>query len=172
MADWRNAAGQIDSVIYFRCVKDFWSGTKLVKKGHLLIAPDHRHPTPDNYERLECKYLHEVDALTRKMNMQDQDEFGALMEKDRQAMELRREKTKSTLCQRMLAPDCTPFERRFIQGALDYLDRKAKQNSEFRLQSFFTQREFDAKTTDPIDKFGKQVQPAKMSDRLAALLTK
>ena len=172
MADWRNAAGQIDTVIYFQCVKDFWSGTKLVKRGHLLIAPDVSHPCPTNYERKECKYLHEVDALTRKMNAQDKDEFGALLEKDRQIMQQRRDKIRSTLRQRLLAVDCTPFERRFILGHLANMERKEKEQSTFRLESFFHQREFDSPTTDPIDKFGKQVQPAKMSDRLAALLTK
>lgn len=172
MADWRNSAGQIEGIVYFECYKDFWSGTKLVKRGHLLIAPDTRHPTPEFYERKECKYLHEVDALTRKMNRQDRDEFGAMMEKDRQIMQMRREKTRSTLRQRMLAADCTPYERRFIQGALQYLENKEKENTEFRMESFFTQREFDSPSTDPIDKPKRQVQPAKMSDRLAALLTK
>lgn len=161
MTQWRNAPGQIDPpVVYFENAR-----------GYLIVAPDVSHPTPQGYERKECKYLHEVDKLTKRMNQQDQDQFAHLMQKDQEIMRQRREKTRSNLRQRMLAHDCSPFERRFIQGALQYLDRKEKENTEFKIRGYFQAREFDS-SSGGVEDYGKQVQPAKMSDRLAALLTK
>lgn len=173
MPAWRNAPGTIDPpVVYFEVPKDFYNGTKLVRQGGIIIAPHSDHPTPEGYVRKECRYLHEVDKLTKRMNQQDFNEFNDLMAKDRQIMQQRRDKTRSTLKQRMLAADCTMFERRFIQGALVYLDRKEKENTEFAIRGFFTQREYDSPSTDPIDNYGTQVKTPKMSDRLAALLSK
>lgn len=172
MSNWRNAPGQIEPVVYFEAPRDFHTGTRLVKKGYIIVAPDASHPTPQGYERKECRYLHEVDKLTKKMNEQDAEQFGALMAKDREIMRERREKNRRTLRQRMLAPDCSAYERRFIQGAIEYLDRKEKENTEFQIRGFFVQREYDSPSTDPIDNYGTQVKMPKMSDRLASLLSK
>jgi hypothetical protein len=172
MSDWRNAPGVIEPVIYFEAPKDFYVGTRLVKQGYVIVSPHTDHRTPEGYERKECRYLHEVDALTKKMNQQDQDQFGAMMGKDREIMRQRREKNRATLRQRMLAADCNAFERAFIKGALEYLDKKESESLNFVVRGFFTQREYDSASTDPIDNHGKQLQPPKMSDRLTALLGK
>jgi len=162
MTQWRNAPGIIDPpVIFFEN-----------KVGKVIIAPHVDHPTPEGYIRKECKYLHEVDKLTKRMNQQDFNEFSDLMAKDREIMRLRREKTRKTLRQRMLAPDCTAFEIAFIRGALAKMDAREKEMTEFTIKGYFHAREYDSASTDPIDNYGAQVKVPKMSDRLAALLTK
>lgn len=162
MTDWRNAPGIIDPpVIFF-----------VNQKGKIIIAPHVDHRTPEGYVRKECKYLHEVDKLTKEMNKQDFNEFRDLMEKDREIMRQRRDKTRRTLRQRMLAVDCTAFEIAFIKGALAHMDVREKEMTEFSIRGYFHAREFDSASTDPIDKHGEQVKVPKMSDRLASLLTK
>lgn len=161
MTQWRNAPGMIDPpVVYFEN-----------KRGYCIVAPDISHPTPDGYIRKECKYLHEVDALTKKMNVQDTNQFEHLMEKDREIMRQRRETTRTKLRQRMLAHDCTAFEIAFIKEGLRRLDQREKEQTECAVRGYFTQREMDSPSAG-IEDYGKQLQAPKMSDRLAALLTK
>ncbi len=172
MTQWRNAPGLIDPpIVYFEAPRDFQIGMKFVRKGFCIVAPDSKHPTPYGYERKECKYLHEVDALTKRMNVQDKEQYECLVAKDQEIMRQRREKTRTTLRQRMLAVDCTPFEKRFIEGALAYLDRKEKETTEFKIRGYFVQREMDSAHAHT-DDYGRQLVMPRMSDRLSSLLTK
>lgn len=157
--NYRNAAGTIEPVIYFEN-----------KRGRVIVAPDTRHPTPVGYERKECRTLAEVDALTRRVNSQDQAHFDDLMEKDRLIMQSKREKIKATLGQRLLAIDCSAIERSFIKGAFAYFDRKERESAKCVVRGYFSQREYD----HPLDGLdpGKQLVMPKPSDRLAAILTK
>lgn len=141
------------------------------KRGRVIVPPDHRHPVPQGYERKEAKTLAEVDRLTRRLNAQDQTMFDDLFEKDREIMRERREKTRSTLRQRMLAIDCTQFEKRFILGALAYLNRKEEEMYKHTVNGYFHAREYDA-GHEPTENYGKQLSMPRMSDRLAALMTK
>lgn len=157
----RNAPGTIEAVIYF-----------VNAKGSIIVAPERDHPTPTGFIRKEAKTLAEVDELTRKIHSQDKNHFDDLMEKDRATMRERRERIRGKLRQRMMAVDCSAFERQFIKGALEYLQKKEDDLYRYTYNSYFAAREFDSSSKDPIDNYGKQVQPPKMSDRLAALLTK
>lgn len=157
--DYRNAPGTIEPVIYFEN-----------KRGRVIVAPDTSHPTPEGYQRRECRTLAEVDALTRRVNAQDQAHFDDLMEKDRRIMQLKRESIKAKLSQRLLAIDCTPIERAFIKGAFAYFDRKERESAKCIVRGYFSQREYD----HPLDGLepGEQLRMPKPSDRLAALLSK
>jgi hypothetical protein len=139
------------------------------QRGYIIVAPDTSHPTPQGYIRRECHTLREIDLLTRRLNLQDKSMFDNLMEKDRRIMQDKRDSIRSRLRQRMLAADCTNFERRFIRGAFEYLERKEKENTEFQIRGYFTQREFDAKKAGTED-YGKQLVMPRMSDRLAHAL--
>jgi len=158
LADNRNAPGLIEAVIYFENAK-----------GRIIVSPDTSHPCPQGYERREARTLAEVDRLTRHVNQQDQSAWDDLCAKDRAMMQERRDRVRSKLRQRMLASDCTAFERRFIQGALEYLQKKEDDLYRANVRGYFHQREFgsnDVQLPEP-----KSLVP-KMSDRLANLLTR
>lgn len=159
MSEWRNAPGLIEPVIYFEN-----------KEGKIIIAPDVRHPTPDGFERKECRTLAEIDKITRQMNSQDKQEWEMLNAKDRARFHDRREAIRTKLRQRMLAVDCSQFERRFIQHAMAYMDRKQEELYRFKLEGYFHQREFDKSSVDT-SKVKEAVKMPKLSDRLASVLT-
>src|SRR6267142_6485260 len=94
------------------------------RSGYVIVAPDQSHPCPQGYEKRWCRTLREVDSLTRRLNMQDQNMFAHLMERDRQQIVAQHARIKSKLNQRLLAIDCGPAERLFIQSAYKYMDRK------------------------------------------------
>lgn len=140
--------------------------------GYVIVAPDHAHPTPQGYERKEARTLHDIDLLTKRLNTQDQNYFNHLMAQDRAQILAKHAQIKSRLGQRLLAIDCSPFERLFIRRSFAYLDRKAADLVKCEVSGYFHQREYDSPGNDPLDSYGKQLVMPKMSDRLASLLTK
>jgi hypothetical protein len=141
---------------------------------YVIVAPDHRHPTPTGFERRECRSLREIDALTSRLQRQDKAMFNRMWEKDRQTMIQAHDRHRTALRQRLLAPDCGPGERMFIQRAFDYFDRKEDEYNHFHVSGFFHQREYDGPGTDPVEDHGRQgpTTKPKMSDRLAALISR
>lgn len=142
------------------------------REGYVIVAPDQRHPTPEGFIRKEAKTLREIDKLTARMNRQDTDMFSRMWEKDRQQMLAQHERHRTALRQRLLAADCTRAERLFILSAFRYFDKKEEEYKNFKVQGYFSQREFDSVRGD-IDHAtrGKQLTMPKLSDRLANILT-
>jgi hypothetical protein len=141
------------------------------KHGHLIVAPDHRHPTPEGHERRECHTLHDIDLLTQRLNRQDRDQFYRMFQQDQQVMIENHKKIRARLGQRLLAVDCGPTERVFIERMYKYLDKKEAAVMDFKVRGYFHQREYDSER-GPIDDYGRQLIMPKMSDRLASLLSK
>lgn len=144
------------------------------KAGYVIVAPDHSHPTPQGFERKECRTLHEIDVLTKRLNRQDTDMFSRLMENDRRQMRAKHEQIRSKLGQRLLAVNCSNVERLFILRHFRYMDQKEKEILKCEVNGYFHQREYDSPGSDPIDRHGKQLEATtpKLSDRLASLMTK
>lgn len=142
--------------------------------GHILVAPDHRHPTPRGFERREARTLKEVDKLSRILNQQDTSMFSRMWAQDLELMIAQHDRHKTTLRQRLLAVDCGPTERLFIQSAFRYFDQKEEEFKNYKVSGFFHQREFDSPGNDPVDgniSGGKQLVMPKLSDRLALILS-
>src|ERR1700756_1406733 len=143
-------------------------------EGKVLVAPDHRHPTPQGYVRKEATTLKEVDKLTARLNQQDNDMFSRMWEKDRELMIAAHNRHRTTLRQRLLAPDCGPWERLFILRAFAYYDKKESEYQHYKVSGYFHQREFDNAGNDPIDgnvHGGRQLVMPKLSDRLSSALS-
>jgi hypothetical protein len=141
---------------------------------YVIVAPDHRHPTPAGFERRECHTLREIDQLTARLNRQDTDMFTRLMAQDREAIRRRHSEIRSKLGQRLLAADCSSWERMFIQSMYRYMDRKEEELTRCEVRGYFHQREYDSPGRDPVEQHGRQLEATvpKMSDRLAAALSR
>lgn len=142
------------------------------KQGYAIVAPDTSHPTPKGFERRKCTTIKEIDRLTEKLNRQDTRLFERMWHQDRERMIEEHEKHKNSLRRRLLAHDCSPIERVFIQSAFAYYERKEQEYANFKVRGYFAQREFDDPHGD-IDHAikGKQLVAPKMSDRLAHVLS-
>lgn len=140
------------------------------KEGYVIVAPDHRHPTPEGFERRECKTLKDIDRLTVRLNRQDTRMFERMWYRDREQMIASHDKIRSKLRQRLLAIDCSKIERLFIESAFRYFERKEKEYENFKVRGYFQQREFDSKNAK-VDDYGKQLVMPKLSSRLASALS-
>ena len=141
--------------------------------GYVIVAPDHRHPTPSGFERRECRSLRDIDRLTARLHRQDSDMLGRLIAKDREAMRTKHTSIRSKLGQRLLAVDCSPLETLFIRRMFAYLDRKEAELLKCEVHGYFQQREFDSKHACT-ENYGKQLEATapRLSSRLADILTK
>lgn len=166
MRQGRNARGLIEPVIYYRKV-DIMTG-----KVKIIVAPDNTHPTPEGWERMEARTLPEVDAVTLIINSQDQDHFNELSRKDQTMFLLKRELIKSRLNQRLMAVDCSPMERSLIKSAFARFERKEQELNRMVAKGYFHAREFDSETTERGPSPEKQLPQAKMSERLASVLSR
>ena len=128
----RNARGLIEPVVYFEN-----------KEGYVIIAPDSRHPTPESFERRECRYLHEVDKLARRVNQQDKDGWKKLNDRDRRLFFSRRQKIRANLIARKYSAACRPVERMFIDIMLRKMDEREEKLYGQKVEGFFHAREFD-----------------------------
>ena len=141
------------------------------RDGHVVVAPDRSHPTPHGYIRKAATSLREIDKLSARLNRQDSETFGRMWQQDRQIMIDSHDRHRTSLRQRLLAPDCGPWERLFIQRAFAYFDKKESEYQHYKVSGYFIQREFDSPATDPNEAHGKQIAMPKMSDRLTTTLT-
>src|SRR5882724_6644671 len=124
------------------------------KSGYVIVAPDRSHPTPAGFEPRYCTTLAEIDSLTRKLNRQDTDMFSRLIAKDRAALIARHAQMKAKLDQRLLAIDCSPIERMFIQGAFRYFDKKEAELTKCEVSGYFHAREYNSAGSDPLEQHG------------------
>lgn len=137
--------------------------------GYIYVPADSSRSTPDGFIRREATTLKEIDALTARLNRQDKRQFDQMFEQDYLTMKQSHDRKRTTLQRRMLAADCGPGERLFIQSALRYFDRKEEEALKYTVRGYFHQREFDSKNAK-IDDYGKQLSMPKMSARLASEL--
>jgi hypothetical protein len=140
--------------------------------GHVIIAPDSRHPCPRGYEPRYATTLREVDMLTDVLNRQDQSMFDRMMQKDREALYRKHTEIRRRLGNRLLEPDVHPNERLFIKSMYRYLDRKEEELLKCVVRGYFHQREYDSPGSDPVEAHGTQLKMPTLSARLSDILTK
>lgn len=146
-ATHRMAPGTIEPVVYFVKVTGYHRDVPESQRTH-IVAPDNRHPTPVGFVRREARTLREVDAVTKIMNRQDRKWWEDLTAKDKALFQARRDGIKRRLERRKLEASCTDYERKFIDGALAYMERKQKQMYDVQVTGYFHAREMDSATTE------------------------
>jgi hypothetical protein len=125
--------GCIEPVIYFR-----------YPDGHLVLAPYSDFPTPPDAIREEAETLMQVDALERRLQQQERDNWERESVRDANLIDARKQSVRDRMMSRLMSGATSEYEKDFIRAWFQLrADHPRKKYYAEQFQCYLTARHFD-----------------------------
>ena len=110
----------------------FWVSRKL---NHIMCPPSPLAPAPTGYEKIECRYAHEVDKWSGKLRAQEK-RLREMTDEERYNFEEPIRQHGIAELRKALAKANDPVNRQFLDAAIKALERKRESRRQEVVETF------------------------------------